>query len=152
MTFCITDYLWHNIKIDFPLNLPHKSKIGDLSGDELRKLSVTGLHVDRVWRKNPSDLRVLNRIKHEGIVSQMQYLPPKWLVTISRLQTLVSANCVVSIWDCQNPSSAKRLKHFSFDTSHGTPEFSAALSEDGLHVFVVIFGTLSKTEYVHVLR
>ncbi|KAF9043661.1 hypothetical protein BDP27DRAFT_1434895 [Rhodocollybia butyracea] len=150
MTFCITDYLWHSIKIDFPLNLPHKSKIGDLSGDELRKLSVTGLHVDRAWRKNPSDLRALNRIKHEGIVSQMQYLPPKWLVTMSRIQTLVGANCVVSIWDCHSPSSAKRLKHFSFDTGHGIPEFSAALSEDSLHVFVVVFGAISKTDILKV--
>ncbi|KAJ3915899.1 hypothetical protein F5877DRAFT_47695 [Lentinula edodes] len=136
--FCAsTDYIWHNIKINYPLNLPHQV-ITNIPSAELRKHCVEGLRIDHNWRKNPPSLKTLSRIDNGGIIEQMQYLPPKWLVSMSRVSTSLRPTCVLSIWDCDTSGDAKRIKRFLLEP-HGLSKFSASLSKDEKHVLVVIF-------------
>ncbi|KAF5391675.1 hypothetical protein D9757_002358 [Collybiopsis confluens] len=143
-----TDYIWHNIlTIDLPLNLPHGARIHSLSGSELRQLSVQALRVDHGWRKNPASLKALNRIQHRGIVGEMKYLPPRWLVTMSRVSE--SLGCALSIWDCDDPNKAEKVQQVSLNTPN-QPMISVALAEDGLHALVVMYGRLPRPEILRV--
>ncbi|KAJ3734326.1 hypothetical protein DFJ43DRAFT_1152521 [Lentinula guzmanii] len=138
--FCAsTDYIWHTIDIDFPLNLSHQA-IADISPAQLQKHCVDGLRVEYNWRKNPPSLKTLSRIEHGGIVDQIQYLAPQWLVSMARVSTSLGPTCVLSIWDCNISGDVKRIERISLEP-RGLSKFSATLSEDRTHVLIVIFGS-----------
>ncbi|KAJ3714243.1 hypothetical protein C8R42DRAFT_683471 [Lentinula raphanica] len=142
-----TDYIWHAIDIDLPLNLPHED-IGSISADELRRHCVEGLRVEHNWHNNPPNLKALSRIDHGGIIDQMQCLPPRWLVSMARVSTGLGPRCVLSIWDCDIPGHAKKIESISLEP-RGLSRFAARLSDDRTHLSIVLFGS-ARAEIVRV--
>jgi hypothetical protein len=54
--FGSTDYIWQQLKIDLPLNIPPDVDINSLSGVELQQIVIDALRLEHNWRKPVSQV------------------------------------------------------------------------------------------------
>ncbi|GLB40452.1 hypothetical protein LshimejAT787_0803230 [Lyophyllum shimeji] len=97
--FGCLDYVWHQVTIDLPLDLPLKRGIKSLTSAELQPIVVKALQLERNWRGHPGRPRKLHQMQScDAIVNQMQPLGSEWLVTLLRLPTTFQL-CIWSLKD-----------------------------------------------------
>ncbi|PBL03629.1 hypothetical protein ARMGADRAFT_1157719 [Armillaria gallica] len=139
-----TDYVWHQIKVDLPLDVPPGKDINSISGPELHRAWVRGLRLERNWRRHASQLRKMCRIIHGGIVFRIQFLGSQWLITLSRAPT---SALHLSVWYIGVPGRERR--YLSMDVPSATT-FAASLRNDGRDAIVAILMDGTRTTKVKV--
>ncbi|KAI3614925.1 hypothetical protein WG66_016995 [Moniliophthora roreri] len=146
--FCSSDYIWHHIDLDLPLNIPNNSNEGDLKGAQLRLLAAQALRVDQNWSRVHSRVNGIHCIHHGGMVSEMQLLSSEWLVTLSRAST--GTSCVVEVWHIRKPDDVLRVRVITLEAQY-SPKFSAWLRNDSREMCIAIcFGSAVRQELLRV--
>ncbi|RDB26056.1 hypothetical protein Hypma_006542 [Hypsizygus marmoreus] len=126
--FGCMDYVWHQMRVDLPLDLPLNQKTNNLRADQIQPLVIKALRVERNWQGHPGRPRHLKRIQHDGVVNQMQTLGSKWLVTLSR-----SRGCArLSVWSVDDAICYRTFK------MQDASKFSAALHSESSATIAVI--------------
>ncbi|KAH9481722.1 F-box/WD repeat-containing protein 7 [Psilocybe cubensis] len=123
-----TDYVWHHIKSDLPLDI--EGKLLDLSGSEIKSSVIRALRLDENWNSRVSKVTRISKIHPRTPVTEMQTLGRNWLVTSSRARG--SSNTInISVWrlDTITPNdkligsapacviSFEPVRAFSFETA-----------------------------------
>ncbi|KAF8896375.1 hypothetical protein BD779DRAFT_1495567 [Infundibulicybe gibba] len=127
--FASMDYIWHQLKIDIPLDIPSDGDIHSLSGVHCQRLVIDALRLDHNWRKPVSKIKGLVRIENGGIISQTQLLGHKWLVTLSR----APSNTHLSFW-----SIGERNYRAASMEMLSASKFSAAFQNEGSRVILAV--------------
>ncbi|TRM64203.1 hypothetical protein BD626DRAFT_491076 [Schizophyllum amplum] len=145
-TLASSDYVWHQIPLDFPLatrpDKPHTSR----PANELRHLAVQALRLNRNWRRPVFARPRLTRVDHGNIVFRSELLANDRLCTLSRSLTSMT---YFTVWVLAD--SGPRREH-CFETP-GAINFSAALVRDSDDSLVAIIGRTSRhLEYLDVYR
>ncbi|KAF9452875.1 hypothetical protein P691DRAFT_150705 [Macrolepiota fuliginosa MF-IS2] len=84
----ISDYVWHRLEIDLPLEFDQKTNTGEYRPFyEIRRNLLNSLRVEANWGNKSTQIRKLMRIDHGGLLSRVQLLRNDWLITLSRNQT-----------------------------------------------------------------
>lgn len=89
-----TNYVWNQIRIDLPLDLPFKSDIQHLPASLLQRAVIKALRLEHNWRHRATRIRQLERIPCGNTIDQMQPLGSQWLVTLSRSPSLAQ----IAVW------------------------------------------------------
>ncbi|THV07402.1 hypothetical protein K435DRAFT_959979 [Dendrothele bispora CBS 962.96] len=140
--FCTTDYIWHNIKIDQPLDVPVHIDPNTLSGLRIKKLCIQALRVEHNWKAPFSQVKGVHRVYHGDIPFQTTYLSD-WLVILSRPST--ATTCTLSVWNVRDPSKAKRERSILLENTQKA-RFTASLSDDGLEATIAVYGTANRAD------
>ncbi|TFK72888.1 hypothetical protein BDN72DRAFT_894340 [Pluteus cervinus] len=134
--FGCMDYVWHQMRVDLPLDLPLHGCPRALAASQLQEVTMKALQLDHNWSQPISRIKQLTQILHGGIVSQMQHLGPNWLVTLSRYTTSTR----LCVWCLRKLSKAYKIA--SFDVLSETIGFSASInSGSGDTAFIALYGT-----------
>ncbi|KAJ8072471.1 hypothetical protein PM082_016030 [Marasmius tenuissimus] len=145
--FCSSDYIWHSIDIDLPLNVGPHVNSKSLPGPELRKLAVEALRIDHTWGRCYTAPRTLERIQHGGIIAEMCLLSPEWLVTLSHNSN--NNTWVLSAWHLRQDSIV-RVRSINLDAFR-LPKLVACLQHGGETLAVAIYcSSPSRTELLRV--
>lgn len=92
-----SDYVWHQLKIDLPLEIDQKTHAGEYRPFyEIRHSLINAFRIDGNWCSKSTQIQRLTRIDHGGIISRVQLLSEDWLITLSRNQ--VTDTTYLSAW------------------------------------------------------
>jgi hypothetical protein len=140
--FCASDYIWHNLKFDLPLDIPPHIDPNALSGIRLRRLYVQALRVEHNWTAPISRVRSMHRVYHGDIVFQTMYLGI-WLLTLSRPSAAMV--CHLSVWNVDDASNPKRERSIILENTQKA-RFSAILVHDNLELTIAVYGTSNRAD------
>lgn len=129
--------MWHQLKVDLPLDLPPNGDTNSLSSTQLQSTVIRALRLEHSWRK-VSPVRKLTRVLHAygNIVYQMQLLGSHWLVTLSRVAKSVN----LSIWYLGDLNGREVDRIASLDML-GVSQFSAALQKGGNKIIMAVLSS-----------
>lgn len=126
--FCSTDYVWHQMHIDLPLDLC-QSALNDAapSASDLQRSLLRALRLENNWQKEVTVVRNARLIPHSGVVLHIQILGPEWLATLSRREF---STWHLSVWHvpeapAENPSCISTWR------IPATNDFTAILEDGG---------------------
>jgi len=105
--FGCTDYTWHQIRVDLPLDLPSDHDAKSLPGSQLQGVIMKALRLERNWRKDASSIRHCRRIPVAlgEMVYHVQFLRPRWLVCLSKSRSTTQ----ISVWRFSDNEGASSL-------------------------------------------
>lgn len=144
-TLGTSDYVWHQLKIDLPLDIDQKTHAGDYRpSHEIRHSLIQAFRVEANWNSETSHIRKLARIDHGGLLSQVQLLRKDWLVTLSQNQT--TNTTYLSAWhldpDRRGHCAAK------VGAAGRSSKFAAAIREGGDSAWVAMFSNSTNSGFV----
>ncbi|KAF8149978.1 hypothetical protein B0H34DRAFT_170705 [Crassisporium funariophilum] len=140
--FGSSDYVWHHIQHDLPLEFSQCQGGGmnSLSGAEVRDRVVSALRLDKNWRQKASRLHRITKViapKHAKLLA-LQALGRKWMVTMSRAPEF---SIRLTIWRMDETYDGVLQPYAvaSVDLSDGF-RFTASLQEGGDSAIISTLG------------
>ncbi|KAF8638300.1 hypothetical protein AX17_002320 [Amanita inopinata Kibby_2008] len=85
-TFACSDYVWHHLSIDLPLDIPPDHPVASLSGPVLQPIVIRALRLDNNWRKREPQLKCSQICSNleSATVMQMQLIGKSYILVLSR--------------------------------------------------------------------
>ena len=141
--FGCTDYVWHQIAVDLPLDLPPRCDVKSLPGSHLQRVIMKAMQLERNWLRKSSSIRHCRQIPLTpgDVMHQMQILRPRWLVGLSRSQSVSQ----ISVWGLGDMEGDNRLLA-SLKIRQSAVKFSATLQTESKAVIAVIESDGSEIE------
>jgi len=98
-----SDYLWHGIQFDLPLDVP---AVYDATESQpaslLQQSTVRALRLHHNWIRKNSSIKRLQLIPGTDIVNQLQFAGSEYIVTLSQSGTLAT---YLTVWSTKPPFS-----------------------------------------------
>lgn len=108
--FGCTDYVWHQLRVDLPLDIPPFIDYKALPASRLQPLITHALRLDHNWRQQWSQVKRKEMIDHGDILSHMQLLNcSQWLFTMARSYR---SKAHISLWSLHDMASVHHVVHF----------------------------------------
>lgn len=144
-SFVCTDYLWHQIaaKAQIPLNLPGDQELTSYSGQDLQRIMLKAIRLDRNWRRPTTAIKNLvsfaptAELDRQSIDEMRLCGGSQWLVTAQRNRPRGRSSVNFTFWSLHSMHDIYRdavievtgeYKHFAVDLDAAGTRASLAVT------------------------
>lgn len=143
--FGCTDYVWHQLQVDLPLDIPPFTDSKALSASRLQPLVTHALRLDHNWRQQWSQVKRTAKIDHGDILSHMQLLDcSQWLFTMARSHR---SKAHISLWSLHDMTSVHRVVHFEIPCIFKT---YAGMQRNNKEIIFAVIVRLHDSEFMSI--
>jgi hypothetical protein len=126
--FVCSDYVWHQTRVDLPLDLPTDRDVRSLPNSHFQRVIIKALRLEHNWRHDVSYIRQCRKlpVPNDGLVLQMQLVMPNCLIYLSRSQ--------ISVWNIEHAGYLVA----SLKTHRSAVQFSAAAQAESQEITIAV--------------